>query len=433
MNKYLLSSFVVFVCMNAYANIYVDTDSGTYHIVHIKDENNISLDKIKAAYKDEFIVDEYVISNSSVIIDDFSDWQKWDTKVSLDPIVSLYINNLDNSIANEKVRYLTATNKQNVIIYDANHLYRTELNNGDKGVFLSLVRETNYEKVFNDSRGKFLENIRLNSPNDKMLIAMDRATNMNEVNSIMNASYHFNPMILMNPIKTINRSNMLDSFTDITGSVAGAKFDYILSDKINNFGTHVYIDNKYEDLSFRIGVNLNSFSYGDDFNEFTGLAYGLDARAKQYINDFWIDGLIGLNRANFKTDNIYINENISNNPNGMSEYLRLNVGYDYTKISEFVFSPFVGFMLQRYEIMDFIDTDFNLHTGIMAKYDFAVDGIKYEYGANIATDEKANWNIGFNVGFLSIVDEAGAYISIDAFKDEFATNYKLSLNAKVQF
>ncbi len=419
--------------MNAYADIYVDT-LGSDHIAHITNEHSIDLNKIKNIGIGEYVIDKYVISDSSVVINDFSDWQNWQADIDFDTDVSLYINNISNWHNGDRVEHITTDDILNdVSVKDIDGLYRTSFEAHSGDVSLYLVRETNYEVVFNDPRGSFLGNIRSNNPNDKMLLAMDRAINMNEVNSIMNSSYHFNPMILMNPIKTITRSNLLDSFTDITDSEAGAKFDYILSDKINNFGTHVYIDNKYENLSFRIGVNLNSFSYGDDLNEFTGLVYGLDIRAKQYIDDLWVDGLIGINRTDFKTDNIYVNENISNNPNGISEYLRLNVGYDYTKIPEFVFVPFVGFMLQRYEIMDFSDTDLNLHTGIMAKYDFIMDGIKYEYGANIATDEKAFWNIGFNIGFLSVVDEAGVSVSINVFKDEFAVNYKLSLNGKIRF
>ena len=175
------------------------------------------------------------------------------------------------------------------------------------------------------------------------------------------------------------------------------------------------------------------YTYPTTFNDFTGFAYGLNVRAKQYIDRLWLDGMIGINRTNFKTNDIYINENISNNPNGMSEYARFSVGYDCAKISEFAISPFVGFMVQRNSVMDLVDTDINLHTGAIAKYDFVMDGIKYEYAANVSVDEQGDWNIGLKIGFMSVVDKAGAFASVNAFKDEFATNYKLSLNANIQF
>jgi hypothetical protein len=428
MNKYLILFLSLFVSIDVFASVTRTVLTDEIQI-NITNESDIDFNTIR-----NMDGTKYIISNSSIVINNFSDWQNWDEHpMTFDPIVVLYIDDLDISMSGEKVNHLKSVDKENVTIQDTNRLYRTRLDSEESSVYLYLVRETNYEKVFNNSRGIFLEGIRSNNPNDKMLLAMDRATNMNEINSIMNSSYHFSPIILMNPIKTINRSRLLDLFEDIKHTGTGANFDYIFSDKINNFGTRFYMDNKYEDLYFRIGINLNSFSYSDDFNEFTGLNYGLDIHAKQYVDDFWFDGLVGLGRTNFKTDNIYVNDNISNNPKGMSEYLRLNVGYDYTKISEFVISPFTGFMLQRYEVMNFNDTDLNLYTGITAKYNYSMDGIKYGYSANVATDEKANWNIGFNVGFLSVVDKVGASISINAFKDEFAVNYKLSLNAKIQF
>ena len=81
---------------------------------------------------------------------------------------------------------------------------------------------------------------------------------------------------------------------------------------------------------------------------------------------------------------------------------------------QFVATATIGF--------DHIDTNYMVEAGI-----------KYEYGASVATDEKANWNIGINVGFLSVVDNAGAHFRIDMFQDDFGTNYKLSINANVKF
>ncbi len=428
MNKYLMLLLLAFVTIGAFADVPVEVD-GALHIAKVNNFDRINFNEIKGTD-----ADKYEISNSSIVINDMADWQNWSADVDVKENVQLYINHINNWKDGDLVAHITSTDLLNdVTIKDVDGLYRTLFESEYENVKLYLVRETNYTKVFNNSRGKFLESIRQNNPNDKMLLAMDRATNMNEVNSVMNSSYHFNPMILMNPMKTINRSNLSDFLTDITDSGFGANVDYVLSDKINNFGANIYTKNKYKDLYFLVGVNLNSFSYNDNLNDFTGFAYGLNVRAKQYIDRLWLDGMIGINRTNFKTNDIYINENISNNPNGMSEYVRFSVGYDCAKISEFAISPFVGFMVQRNSVMDLVDTDINLHTGAIARYDFVMDGIKYEYAANVSVDEQGDWNIGLKIGFLSVVDKAGAFASVNAFKDEFATNYKFSLNANIQF
>ena len=62
-----------------------------------------------------------------------------------------------------------------------------------------------------------------------------------------------------------------------------------------------------------------------------------------------------------------------------------------------------------------------------------MDGIKYEYGASLATDESANIDLGIKVGFLSVLDNAGAYATVNIFQNDFGTNYKLSVNANLRF
>ncbi len=428
MNKYLVSLLLLFICADAFALVPVET-FGTEHVAKVENLDRIRLEDIT-----DTVADKYVISNSSVVINNFSDWQNWVATVEFTTDVKLYINNIDSVNSGTKVAHLTSDDLlHDITIKDSNGLYRTSFTAVYDDVFLNLVRETNYQKVFKDSRGTFLENLRSNNQNNKMLAAMDRASNMNQINSIMNSSYHFNPSVLMNPIKTINRANMLNFLTKKQGSNSGADIDVLFSNKINNYGGHIYFADKYDDLYFKIGGNINRFSYQDDTNEFDGISYGLDISARQYLDLIWLDGIIGINRTSFNTDDIYVNGNVSNNPNGVSEYVRFDIGYDYTKISEVVISPFVGIMFQNVDIMDERDSDIDLHAGTMAKYNFISDGIKYEYGATTAINSRAYWNLGLNAGFISVMDNAGAFIAIDMFKDEFDMNYKLSLNAKVQF
>lgn len=424
MNKYLIPFLLVFVGVDAVAALPKEYSDGRF-TAFVYNYDYINLDEIKAAD-----ADKYRIDNSVVYINDFYDWQNWDADVEFGTNVRLNIKNLSSKNNGQKLEHISSTDVVNVS--DADNLYKVNLSTAGSDLFVNLVRETDYQKVFKDSRGAFLENIRLNHPDDKMLVAMDNALTMTEVNSIMDSSYHFYPMILMNPVKTLNRAVLIDFLSEANDGVS-VDVDYMFSNKINNYGGRVYIANKYNDLFFKIGLNFNRFSYSDNFNDFDGVAYGLDVRAKQYIKSFWLDGILGINRAAFNADNIYVNGDVSDNPKGMSEYARISIGYDIKRVSDFVLSPFAGLMFQKSDIMGLSDSDINLHTGITGKYNFVMDGIKYEYAASIATDEKANWNVETNIGFVSVVDDAGAYVGIGAFRDEFGTNYKLSINGKMYF
>lgn len=426
MNKYLISFVVVCSVMNAYA--VVPTQEWDSQIVaQVCDYDYINLQEIK-----DTPADKYQFSNSVVYVNDLSDWQDWNANVEFLTNVSLRVKNLDMSHNGEKLEHVSSTDYVNVSVRDADNLYRVDFTAIDADLFLDLVRETDYTKVFQDGRGSFLQNIRAEHSDDKMLFAMDRASSMQELNSVMNNSYHFNQLILMRPIKTVNRAALLNFLSESNVGI-GVDIDYILSDKIDNYAGHIYFADKYDDLFFKIAVDLNRFSYSDNFNDFDGLAYGLHVGSRKYFHAFWLDGILGINRANFNADNVYVNNGNTNNPKGVSEYTRLSVGYDYKHVSDVVISPFAGLLFQNVKILDVSENEVNLHAGLIGKYGFILDGMKYEYGASVAIDDEANLDLGVKVGFLSVVDNAGAHLGFNVFQDDFGTNYKLSVNANLKF
>lgn len=429
MNKYLFLFLLIFIGTEAKSEILPVFDEGLGGYI-VKVSGNENLDEIKS-----ISAVKYEIKNSCVVIDNFSDWQNWDADVKLKENVILRINGFNDEQSGSEVKHMSASDAANVSIEDAHKLYKINFYTYEDvdAVFIRLVRETDYEKVFNDSRGQFIENLRKKHPDDKMISALDSAKGLGKIESIMKSAYHFNPMVLMNPIKTINRSFMLDMIPDEEVFGAGVKTGYIMSGKIKDFYGDIYVSGKYEDLYLNIGIDLNKYSYTDSFNEFDGFSYGANIHARQYFNNVWLDGLIGIKKALFYVDDVYVKGNVKNNPDGISEYGRLSVGYNYNFSDDILISPFMGAMFQRSEILDVSDDDINLLLGTNVKYNFSIDGIKYEYIAMIASDEDTNWHIGANIGFISLVDDAGASFGIDAFKDEFDINYKLSLKAKMQF
>ena len=426
MNKYLVSFLLVFIVIDACADVQREYSEGHFTAL-VCNYDYINFYEIKNTP-----ADKYRFDNSVVFIEDFSDWQNWNADIEFGTNVYLNIKNLSSKNNGQKLEHVSSANVVNVSVKDSDNLYKVNFNASGSDLFFNLVRETDYKKVFKDTRGTFIENIRMNHPNDKMLSAMDNSLTMSEMNSVMNSAYHFNPMILMNPIKTLNRAVLIDFMSNENNGI-GTDVDYVFSDKINNYGGRIYVANHYDDLFLKIGLNLNSFSYSDNFNDFDGIAYGIDIRAKQYLKNFWLDGILGVNRSDFKADYVYVNGDITDNPKGISEYARLSIGYDYKDFDDFVISPFVGILFQNASVSGFSDKDTNLHAGLLGKYNFVMDGLKYEYAASMATDEKANWNFETKVGFISVVDNAGAYVGFSAFRDEFATNYKLSVNGKMYF
>ena len=395
--------------------------------VSIQNYENLDFDDIK-----NMKVDSFSISDSSIIVDNLSDWQNINKTIKLIGATKLYINDVDN--ITDGMILNNVSSGDNLNIKNTDELHKVQLKTVNNSVILNIVRETNYEKIFDDVRGTLLETLRLQGKDNRLLSKMDVAETIDELESVMDSSYHFNSSLLLNPIKTINRAAVMYGLFDKNqGFGAGIDFDYIISDKINNVGAHLYLGDKYNDLYFNVKFNVNKFSYNNKINDFDGLVYGADFNAKQYIDNFWLDGLIGFNRVYFDADNIYVNGKIKNNPKGKSEYLRLNIGYDYTQITDFVISALAGFNYQNVSVFDVSDKDTDFYAGSKLKYQFVMDGIKYEYGVFLTLNQRGNLFGGIDAGFWSVEDELGITVGADAFQDEFDMNYQLSAKAKLLF
>lgn len=404
----------------------INVDGGNF-IVSIENYENLDFDDIK-----NMPADSFSISNSSIVVNNLSDWQNIDKTIKLIGATKLYINDVDN--ITDGMILNNVSSSDNLNIKNTDELHKVQLNSVNDSVILNIVRETNYEKIFDDVRGTLLKTLRLQGKDNRLLSKMDAAETMDELESIMGTSYHFNSSLLLHPIKTINLASVMSGLFDKDqGLGAGINFDYIISDKISNLGAHLSFGDKYNDLYLKLKFNVNKFSYKDKINDFDGFVYGVDFNARQYIANVWLDGLFGFNRTYFDADNIYLNDEIKNDPKGKSEYLRLNLGYDYTQITDFVISALVGFNYQNVSVFDVSDKDTDFYAGSKLKYEFVTDGVKYEYGAFLTLNQSGNLFCGIDIGFWSVEDELGITVGADAFQDDFDMNYQLSAKAKLLF
>lgn len=377
---------------------------------------------------------KYVIKNSSIIINDFADWQNWTADVSLpsDTVTTLVITDSSNVTSGTVLKHVT--DPLNVIIRmtDMDGLYTVDLT-GYNDVIMNIVRETNYEHIFNGNLGRFVESLK-NSESDKDLMSLlNRANTMSGLHNVMNLSYKFNPSILMRPVKAIHNFSLMNIAYNDTYSGVGIKPYYIFSDNTNSFGTRLYLGTKEDDMSFVIGLNFNKFEYDNQFNDFGGFVYGGDIKIKKDFDNFWVNGLAGLSLIKFKTESMYVDGDIKSNPIGHYFYTTIDAGYDYRIFDGLMISPMAGISFQKYGVVNFSDNDTDLHVGANTQYSFVMDGIRYEYAVFGAVNTNADLFGSLRVGFVSVSDGAGASIDLDLFKDEDACHYRTSINARVVF
>ena len=385
---------------------------------------DINFDTIKTINASEFI-----ISDSRIIINDFTDWREWDKNVDLQGPVCLVITNSDTVHNGDVVTHAVSGDTVNVEIVGLDGLHKAKLEYIGGAWTIINVRETDYSKIDNS----VLEKIRDSHSGDKLLTALDSADSWEEIEHIKNLSYRFNHKILMRPVNAINNFSLLNMIKDETDTGAGLSTFYVFSDSVKNFGGRIYVGKKYENLYFNAGFTLNSFSYKDSLNDFSGLMYGLDIKSKQFVNNLWFREILGANLTKFHADYVTDKGDIKSNPLGFSWYGAFDAGYDFGVYKDITVAPIVGVVMQNSKVADVVDTDFYVRSGGVAKYSFAVDGLKYEYSLESTLGSNGNFATGIKIGFWSVVDEAGVSLDMDVFKDEFDWRYKIGLTGKISF
>jgi len=404
---------------------------GGNYTVRIEGCENLDFNSIK-----DMNVGTFVITDSSVVINDFSQWQNWGKDVVLEGRTILIINDVDTDISGNVINNISSgQNYLTVQIRNGDDLYSAQLEQSGSGLVLNVARTTDYNLVFNNGNPSYsvLEKIRNKHPNDKLIKALDAAENIEQIYNIKNNSYRFNHGILLRPVKLINSFALFDGIEEHKDVVLGITPFYIGSDSVNNFGGRVYIGDNYDNLYLNLGFSFNSFSYEDNLNDFSGLSYGLDIRAKQKINNFWLFETAGFTIANFNADYVSDDNELKDNPSSFSGYGKFDAGYDFELDSDLTLSPFIGVSYTQDKVISVSEKDLNLHGGTDIKYNFITDGIKYEYSLSGALMTGGDFYSEIKIGFWSVVDKVGVSFDAAVFKDNFDYNYKLSVNAKMEF
>jgi hypothetical protein len=280
-----------------------------------------------------------------------------------------------------------------------------------------------------------LKNLRAGNPKSKLLINMDKARNMQELKSVMNSSYNFNPKILLKPLSILNNFYSMNFYQNDKISGFGVVPFYVGGDVLSAFGGRAYVGNEYKNIYFNIGLHFTKFNYKDKINDFHGLSLGGDLQIKTDIfKQYWIRALSGFDITRYRADYIYVDDDTKHNPTGYSLYLMSDVGYDFILDKDFILAPFVGFSVQNDGVYSEYETDINLRTGCDIKYNFVFDGIKYLYGSTAGLGANGDLFGNIKMGFDLLEDNAGASLNMDVVDDkDYGLHYKISIDIKAIF
>lgn len=168
----------------------------------------------------------------------------------------------------------------------------SEIRGGD--LYLSIRRETDYEKIIGPARGRFLNRMRADSVASNFLSRLDSAQSMAELRGMMNDSITFNPARLMKPVKILSQA---------MGASGGSGYGFgsaaIFGSDLSLYSGAVSLGLSAGDFSFAAtGYAGESAEQGDD-SEISGLFYGGASTVRYQGSFIRADAGIGFAFANF--------------------------------------------------------------------------------------------------------------------------------------
>lgn len=346
--------------------------------------------------------------------------------IELDGLVTIIINNLsdisDKAILSNIVG--GAYNLQ-VIVKDIDVLQRADLRYDNGNIYLKIMRELDYQKILQDGRSEFLNNIRKSNPDNKTLAAMDTAKTMGELESVMNSSVMFNPLNLLRPIRgLVNFEN--SAFEDME---SGGDASVISSDEYDVYASDVTGTFDVNKTSFSISAIYGELKSSNRLEEFTGQFYGVKIRARHEIESLWIHSTAGLIRSLFD-DAIVFNVK---NPNGVSVFGALDFGYDFDIDNGFYLAPFIGAASDFGNIGGQTEFNYAARVGAYLGFKDSVNGIENHYRVFAITQTDSVNIIGANIEWWSVVDGIGGGLSYALMRDEFLESRQISAELKFRF
>lgn len=314
-----------------------------------------------------------------------------------------------------------------------NSLYRFHSYILDNSLYVDVVRDTDYFKILKNDTGKFLNYLRVENPNDKLLSSLDNAASIAEINEIISASVRLNPINLMNSVR------IFDAFILNEKEISEDMFSIaplgVFGDSFSAFGMR--LNAAFElinDLNFGLNIYTASFNNSDKYENYKSAVYGGNVHIAYFKDDVFIKGKVGGTIANFDIENIFVDGKIVEYPSGFSFYSSADFGHKLDLKSNFIIAPFVRAVYDGAKIVNTSIGD--LYAGVGADivfeekdYDFS-----YKYSANLVVYTNQQIDAYVDIDVRSLADRAGGSFSVGIVRmAEGSVGYKIKLSANFDF
>lgn len=354
-------------------------------------------------------------------------------KIEIVGNVIIYVNSVDDILNRPILSNVSGEGSVSFYVDNLDDMYVIKSYLSDENVYGKLVRETDYSKILKNKTGVFLDDLRSNTPDDKLFSALDVASDRTELENVMNDSVKLNPINLMKPIRIFNSFQGLNILSN--ASALEVEPVYMFSDDFYSYGINARLNFHSSD---KMNVAISGYGarldFSDYINEFSSCLYGASFRLNYNDALFVLDGVAGFTVAKFDVGAVFDGNNIENNPSGVSYYFTTNVGHTFNIIENLDFIPFVNIGFDYVSVMSLSDIDFVTGIGSDIKFKLNDFDIKYDYGLRFRLLTSGQLSGAFHVNILSPFDRAGGNAEIAAiYDDKIGVSYNLRLGAIIEF
>ena len=390
--------------------------------LNVVNAENIRFSDILNIAKQADVINVY---NSKIIVD-VQDVDK--NKIKFHDKVFLYIENNDlltdkpifSDIDND-VRIFVESDLNNPLMTLKTYVYENDL-------YVNLIRETDYAKIYKNDLGIFLNSLRNDANADSFLYAIDAVNSENDLYKIMAESMRIAPINMMKTIAVYNVFDMNNFLSDV-----GVRVDYINFDVSDVYSLILNLNMKVENLEFGVGGYFNIFEETDGLDHVYGKTLGGNVTAKYSFNDYFVRGKIGANFSWFDMENVFDGHDSIDNPIGWSLYGAFDIGCKYDGVYALYIMPYVGGTVNYMSVSYQKENQIAGRMGTEIGYSMEMLGVVYDYAVHLSIDTVADVMFGTSVSFMSNLDKVGGRVSFDYMNSEIGHGYKIAAGLNFMF
>ena len=300
-------------------------------------------------------------------------------------------------------------------------------------LYARFARETNYKKVFENELGDWLDDLRDENPDDKLLGVLDVARSRAGLRDVLSRSMRTNPIKLLDPVRSFNTFMLGDHIHDLAFGIVAEPF-YIYSGDFSVLGGGAGVSGRVaKNLVAKFGAYAGRMDYDGELDNFNAMIYGVNFGVMYKDSDFYARGIGTASSANFSVIEIFNGTRGVKNPSGLSGAGIVDGGFVFRLFDEFDLTPFVGARFDYAHVSDFSDTDVNMRFGVNIDKETIVDGNRYAFGISAVGQTNGDIYGSIYTDIMSVVDGVGGRLQFGILNDDLGLSYRISLDAKFAF